>query len=194
MAVLKMAAKLFNERGFAATSLDDIASGLDVTKATVYHYFSTKEEMLFQCAWTGVSQTFDIVRVAFENEGSGADRWREMLRGYAHLVLTDFGQCVLKTSSFELTEVHWRKLSEFKNPIKDMFRKVLEEGIADGSLRQQSTLSLYALAGAINWIPEWFRTDHSLSADAVIDEIIDSVMRGVLAGEKPKRAGKKIRR
>src|SRR3546814_16808207 len=46
-AVLRAAVDLFNERGFHATSLDDIASRLGITTPAIYHYFGTKDQVLF---------------------------------------------------------------------------------------------------------------------------------------------------
>ena len=53
-AVLQAAAQLFNERGFHATSLDDIAARLNVTKPTLHYYVKNKDEILLQCVRQGL--------------------------------------------------------------------------------------------------------------------------------------------
>jgi AcrR family transcriptional regulator len=53
-AVLRTAARLFNEKGFHATSLDEVAERLHVTKPTVYHYVKNKDEILFECVRIGI--------------------------------------------------------------------------------------------------------------------------------------------
>src|SRR5947209_1441666 len=58
-AVLRTAVGLFNEKGFHATSLDDVAEALKVTKPTIYHYFSNKDEVLFECVRRGVESIRD---------------------------------------------------------------------------------------------------------------------------------------
>src|SRR5712675_1808866 len=55
-AVIRVAARAFNERGFHNTSLDDIAAALEVTKPTIYYYVSNKEQLLFECFLAGVEQ------------------------------------------------------------------------------------------------------------------------------------------
>ncbi|MFX9722031.1 helix-turn-helix domain-containing protein, partial [Acinetobacter baumannii] len=47
--ILRQAARLFSERGYATTSLDDVADALEMHKATLYHYISGKEEILYRC-------------------------------------------------------------------------------------------------------------------------------------------------
>src|SRR5262249_50625138 len=53
-AVLRTAVALFNKNGVRATSLAGVAKALNVTKPTIYHYFSTKDEILFECVRRGV--------------------------------------------------------------------------------------------------------------------------------------------
>src|SRR5579859_3879239 len=60
-AVLRTAARLFNEQGFHATSLDDVARGLNVTKPTIYHYFRSKDDVLFECCRLGLEMIEEAV-------------------------------------------------------------------------------------------------------------------------------------
>src|SRR6185312_4198944 len=55
-AVIRAAARAFNQKGYHNTSLDDIAAALEVTKPTVYYYVSNKEQLLFECFLAGVEQ------------------------------------------------------------------------------------------------------------------------------------------
>ena len=61
MAVLRVGASLFNERGFDRTTLDDIAEALNVTKRTLYYYIDSKEEILHECNLRGAEIMRDIV-------------------------------------------------------------------------------------------------------------------------------------
>ena len=58
-AVILTAARAFRERGYHNTSLDDIASELNVTKPTVYHYVENKEQLLFECFRAGLKQIME---------------------------------------------------------------------------------------------------------------------------------------
>src|SRR5947207_3742350 len=55
-AVIRAAAREFNRKGYHNTSLDDIATALEVTKPTVYYYVTSKEQLLFECFVAGVEQ------------------------------------------------------------------------------------------------------------------------------------------
>ena len=55
-AVLRAAVRMFNSQGFHATSLDDVAASLGVSKPTIYHYLGNKDQVLFECVTRGVEQ------------------------------------------------------------------------------------------------------------------------------------------
>ena len=74
-AVIRTAARAFRARGYHNTSLDDIASELNVTKPTVYHYVQNKEQLLFECFRAGLQQIME----GFEEVGALKVTARERL-------------------------------------------------------------------------------------------------------------------
>src|SRR6185369_15577975 len=72
-AVMNVAAQLFSERGFVATSLDDIARRVRMSKPTLYYYFENKEQILYECVQSGLKSTDQVVGELMESESSGLD-------------------------------------------------------------------------------------------------------------------------
>src|SRR3989442_1077411 len=73
-AVLQAAAQLFNERGFSATSLDDIAARLGVSKPTLYYYVKNKDEILLQCVNQGLAMTLEGIEASRRAGGQAVDQ------------------------------------------------------------------------------------------------------------------------
>ena len=73
-AVLQAAAQLFNERGFHATSLDDIAARLNVTKPTLYYYVKNKDEILLQCVRQGLDMMLEGIAASRAAGGKAIDQ------------------------------------------------------------------------------------------------------------------------
>src|SRR5690554_2410754 len=90
-AVLHAAVKLFNEKGFHATSLDDVAGALNVTKPTIYHYFANKDEVLFECVRLGFEDIRAAAKAARHKGGSGRAQLALLMADYAILMTKDFG-------------------------------------------------------------------------------------------------------
>src|ERR1700759_4074990 len=102
-AVLNAAVEVFNERGFSATSLDDVAARLGVTKPVIYHYLGSKEQVLLECLGRGIEELEAVAARARADHRGGADRLRAFLIGYAEVTMQPFGRCVVLTSDHELS-------------------------------------------------------------------------------------------
>ena len=97
-AVLRAAVQIFNERGFHATSLDDVAARLGISKPTIYHYLGNKDRVLLECVTIGLTQLLEAAEMSRTVAGTGADRLTAFLVRYAELNMDDFGRCVIRTA------------------------------------------------------------------------------------------------
>src|SRR5205085_5794658 len=93
---------MFNERGFHATSLDDVAARLGISKPTIYHYLGNKDQVLLECLSCGVEQLREAADAARAQSGRGIGRLRSFLRRYAEAIMDDFGRCVIRTGEESL--------------------------------------------------------------------------------------------
>jgi len=179
-AVLQTAAQLFNEKGFHATSLDDIAERLHVSKPTLYYYVKSKDDILLECVRTalGMMQAgIDEVRRA---GGRAIDQLMACMRIYSSIVMQDFGMCVIRIGEDPLPAPRRKELRRLKAGIDAEFRRLIAEGIAEGSLAPcDPKMAAFALAGALSWIGRWYRPDGDLDPAHIADQCIELLMAGV---------------
>jgi AcrR family transcriptional regulator len=179
-AVLGAAVRSFNEKGFHATSLDDVAASLNVTKPTIYYYFANKDEILFECVRLGLAGIKEIAEAVEAAGGSGMDRLRALMRGYAVIMTKDFGMCVIRTADQELSAESRAKFRSLKHEIDITVRQVVKDGMADGSITKGDPLLMtFTLAGALNWIARWYEPGDQLSAEAVADAVVENLVHGL---------------
>lgn len=185
-AVLHAAVQSFNERGYHATSLDDVALSLNVTKPTIYHYFANKDEILFECVRLGLEGIRQAADAVAGRGGSGLDKLRALMRDYAIIMTQDFGMCVTRTADHELTAASRVRFRDLKREIDETIRRVIEQGIADGSIASGDVrLMTFTVAGALNWIARWYDPCGPLTAEQIADGCVDTLVRGIL----PREAG-----
>jgi AcrR family transcriptional regulator len=178
--ILNTAMEMFNERGYTATSLDDVARKLNVTKPTIYYYFADKDQILFECVRVGLHQLHTAARQIHKVPGTGLDRLRALLRGYADIISSGFGGCVARTSEQELSEVSRQEFRRLKRGYDRTIRKVIQEGIADGSVtRVDVRLAAFTFAGALNWITRWYNSAGPMTAAEIGQIMVDILVRGV---------------
>lgn len=184
-AVLATAVRSFNAKGFHATNLDDVARALRVTKPTIYHYFSSKEEILFECVQRGLDAVRLVAEAAQDRGGSGADRLQAFLKEYALVMMRDFGMCVSRTSDTQLGPDGRRRFRALKRDIHDMLQGVIEDGMRDGTLAAGNPLlAANTVAGALNWIALWYDDAGKMQPEEIAEGVVATLMSGLAAGRK----------
>lgn len=179
-AVLHAAVRSFNEKGFHATSLDDVASALNVTKPTIYHYFASKDEILFECVRRGLDSIRRAAEAVESEGGGGLERLRRLMRDYAVVMTQDFGMCVTRTADHELSGESRAKFRALKREIDQTVRRVVEQGMADGSIaRGDPRLVTFTLSGALNWIARWYDPDGRIGAGDIADAAVATLVDGL---------------
>jgi AcrR family transcriptional regulator len=192
-AVIRAAARAFNQKGYHNTSLDDIAAALDVTKPTVYYYVSNKEELLFECFLAGVEQIRAAFREVRQLEVCARERLNAVLRHYAQAVASEFGWCMVRTEDLDLSPAMSAHIKAQKSEIDQGIRRLIREGIQDGSIHPcDPKMAAFAMAGALNWIAHWFRENQSMTAAQIADAFVTVFENGLLprATEAGRRARK----
>lgn len=185
-AVLQTAAQLFNEQGFHATSLDDIAQRLHVTKPTLYYYVKSKDDILLECvriALGMMKQEIDAVR---RDGGRALDQLMACMRSYLTIVTQDFGRCVIRIGEDPLPAPLRKELRRLKAGIDMEFRRLIAAGIEEQSIAPcDPKLAAFMLAGALSWVGRWYRSDGDLTPEQIADQGIALLLNGVLRQTPP---------
>jgi len=179
-AVIRAAARAFSQNGFHQTSLDDIAAALGVTKPTVYYYVESKEQLLFECFQAGLEVIREGLRSVTGSPLPARDRLAEVVRYYAAAVASDFGWCMTRAEDQDLGPELGRHIKKLKSEIDRGIRRLIEEGVADGSIEAcDPRMTAFAMAGALNWIAHWYRDDRPMTPDQVAGQFINFFERGL---------------
>jgi len=180
-AVLSTAAQLFNERGFHATSLDDIAARLNVSKPTLYYYVKNKDQILIECVRKGLQMMHEGIEETRRAGGKAIDQLMACMRVYTRIVTLDFGMCVIRVSDDEFEPESRKELRRLKSGIDMEFRRLVTEGIAEGSLQPcDPKMAAFVIAGALSWIGRWYEADGENSAEEIATQFNAMLLNGVL--------------
>ncbi|MGB6101145.1 MAG: TetR/AcrR family transcriptional regulator [Comamonas sp.] len=192
-AVLTTAARMFNERGFHATSLDDIAASLNVTKPTLYYYVKNKDEILLACVNKGLRMTLDGIEASRQAGGNALDQLRACMQVYAEIVVQPFGMCLIRVGDEEVPEPSRTELRRMKSEIDLAFRRLVARGVEEGSIAPcDPKIMAFVIAGALSWIGRWYQPEGSYSAQQVIEQCLAALLGGVLTrASGPKRVARK---
>jgi AcrR family transcriptional regulator len=185
-AVIRAAARAFSRGGFHQTSLDDIAAALGVTKPTVYYYVESKEQLLFECFQAGLERIRAGLREVEHSPRPGRERLDEVVRHYAEAVASEFGWCMVRAEDQDLGPELSLHIKKLKAEIDRGIRRLLDEGIRDGSIEPCDTkMTAFAMAGALNWIAHWYRENQPMTPAQVADKFVAVFEAGLLPRGTP---------
>jgi AcrR family transcriptional regulator len=193
--ILRTAARIFHDRGFDATSVSDIARSLDMTKAGLYHYFPSKEALLFEIMTFGSERVYEEVMVPAHAIADPEERlWKIVVR-HAQISTRAHGAVAqLIDEARALPPVARKRIKQFNRAYFDLIRGTLRELDAQGRLRDvDPTVAAFSVIGMILWLPRWFRQGGRLNSEQAAIEIANLAVAGVvrqprsLAPAKPSR-------
>ena len=180
MAVLTAAVRMFNARGYHATSLDDVAASLGVSKPTIYHYLGNKEQVLVECLTMGMDQLLSAAAEARAGLGQGVDRLRAFLISYAEVNMEDFGRCNILTANETLSPDARETIRQLKRRIHATMQELVEEGIADGSIAAcDAKFAALTLASALNGPSRWHSPDGPQSPADIAVALVNFLTAGL---------------
>ncbi len=179
-AVLRAAVRMFNARGFHATSLDEVAASLKISKPTIYYYLGNKEDVLLECLTRGMAMLRAAADMAMRGGGSGLERLSGFLRRYAEIAMNDFGRCVILTNEEVLSEQGAARFRSSKAEIDRSIRSLLADGIADRSIAPLDIrMTAFALAGALSWSARWHDPAGTMSPEEIASAMVDILVSGI---------------
>ena len=189
LSILSAAAKIFNERGYHNTAMADVAEAIGVSKPFLYYYLKDKEDILYECSRIATEQMHAMLADVRKAEVTGWQRIEMAFRGYAEIMTTDFGVCLIRNSApGSLPSKSREKLWAGRRRLNKEIEVFIAQGIADGSIRtcDPKTLS-FALFGAFNWMTIWYRANGRLRPATIADNFLDIIARGVVPPATPSR-------
>lgn len=177
------AARVFARKGYARTSTADIADELGIRQASLYYYFSSKEDALLQVCELGAAGQLERLR---EIAGSGLPPTEQIRRTIESLLFNmrdryDFVKVFL-TERHLLPDGGRARLKRHTREYGRLLEHIVQRGIDDGVLRADTdaALTMRALLGMANSAIYWYTPSGSIPIDAVSRHFCDLVLTGIL--------------
>jgi AcrR family transcriptional regulator len=176
-----VASSLFSSRGYAATSMRDIARALDLQGGSLYAHIPSKEAVLAAIVEEAAEAFHGAVRPIAERGGPAAERLREMVA--AHVRVVTGGRERAKVFLFEWTflgEERRQAVTRSRSAYQGYFERVVAEGVAAGEFATPNPrLAAVFLLSAMNAMAYWYRPDGPLGPDALASHYADLFLEGL---------------
>lgn len=178
---------MFARDGFGATSLDDIASVLGVTKGAFYYHVKNKEEILRLIYLTVLTASEEPLRKIVEAELPPVEKLRRAVEHHA-VVAADRSPAmtVFYREHPHLTGPFSKEILLRKKAYERYFERIIEEGQAAGVFDPQidPKIATFGLLGMCNWLSQWYRSDGQYSPQQIADMFLRMIGEGMFLGRE----------
>ena len=183
--IVRAATQFFSRSGYHGTSLVEVGVALGVTKQALYYYFKDKQTLLHACAVAAHQGVVEIVREeSAQSTRNGRDVLARVLERYAIRAANGHLQFIMFLDSGALRPEQLADVQRLRDEFDAGIRRVIETGIADGSLRPgDPRMMSFAIMGAVNWISRWYRPEGPMPIEEVAATIVDFALQGIATPE-----------
>jgi AcrR family transcriptional regulator len=183
--ILRTAARLFQQRGYDATSMNDVAAALKLSKGGLYHHFQGKDEILFEIMNHAMEITEERVLGPVRGIADPEERLRSLIRRHIEVVLSprDREITVMLHENHPLPPTLRRRINlrkkDYVHFVQELIAEVQTARHAKGGVSPRA--AAFALLGMINWIYQWYKPEGELQAHNLIPQFTELVFGGILA-------------
>jgi len=177
-----LAAQLFVEKGVESTSLTDIANALNITKAGLYYYFESKQELLYRIVEMGLDNVKDEVLDPARAIADAEERLKFIISNHARLAAEGNHAVIIvshemNSLSFTQREAILRRRREYFEFVRDTLVEIQNRNrLRDVDL----TTATFTLFGMILWLSRWYRPGGKLSVEKVCADVSEMALKGLL--------------
>jgi TetR/AcrR family transcriptional regulator, cholesterol catabolism regulator len=182
--VVLAAARVFAERGYERTSVQELTEAMGLTPAALYHYFPGKEELLIRICDQLLDPLLDRARAAVEADAPAAARLRALVRLWVGHVVTHRDHMLVFQQVRHVIEhgPAWRAVRANRK----RFERLVDDALADAEeagalVPRDRRLALAALLGMVNHTAQWYRPRGRLTPEAIADGYLELLLRDASA-------------
>ena len=186
--ILRTAADLFRERGYRASTLDDIARRLGMSKTSLYGYFRAKEEMLAAISRETIESFTRELSLVLRSSLPPEDKLRRVVRDHVRFVIANRSFLTVFFSEEANLPVRLaRALAVQKDRYDKGVESIVVEGARRGAFRDlPPRLVVFGLLGMLNWIYKWYDPRGRWGAEEISTAFL-SLLEGGLLRRRPGR-------
>ncbi|MHB1684247.1 MAG: TetR/AcrR family transcriptional regulator [Bacilli bacterium] len=182
--IARAAITLFDQKGYHATSVQDIADAVGLQKGSLYHYIESKEELLLRIASqsiNGFNRELEIIR---NRKTAAKDRLIQAIHHHFNIVTGDIQMTtVLLREAFLLGDEQQSAVKQATDRYLDLWVDIIKEGMDNHEFRPgDARLTALSILGSCNWVYRWYDGNGSKTPQQIADYFCELSLKGILAG------------
>lgn len=177
------AAQLFAQRGYHATSIQDICDAIGLGRGALYHHIRSKEQLLFEISSLGLDELFEISTDIFDQPLCAAEKLRLLSRALMRNIADNRAALAVYFREVDLMSSEYRTpLVERRAGYEALWQKIIDDGVCAGEFAASDPVLVKGLLGMHNYSYLWMRADGRLTPEEIADRFCDVLLEGLSGG------------
>lgn len=185
--IKRVAINLFYKKGYYATSMSYIAQGSKIQKASIYHHYPNKEEILVDIFRTTIEDLENSFESHLKDVRGAENRMRAAIHSHITFHIERQKEAIIADSELRvLTVNNYKTFIRMRDNYERKFQKVIKEGIEEGIFKQSDyKIVSYGILTMCTAVCSWFNNAGRLTKDEVANILADFIIRGLKGESKP---------
>ncbi len=184
--LLGLAASMFAERGLRATTVRDIADGAGILSGSLYHHFSSKEEMVDELLRSFLDWLFARYREIMDTEANPLERLKGLFMASFEAIEDRHAQVVIYQDEAQRlrSQPRFSYIEDMNRRQRTMWVEVIKQGMAEGYFQADLNVDLvYRFIRDTTWVSvRWYQPGGPLTAEQVGRQYLAIVLGGIRKG------------
>ena len=180
--IVATAARLFKEKGYRATTLEDIAAAVGMLKGSLYYYIRSKEELLYLVVRDPIRQVYSELEAIVAADLPFTEKIARAIANHMTVFHLHYPHIAVYLHDYRhLMDKLEQNVIETPKQYQRLWDTLLRQGIAAGEIRNDVdvTMAGYALLGMCNWAYRWYNPAGRLSPQEVADVFTKIALQGL---------------
>jgi AcrR family transcriptional regulator len=180
--IIAAAAKLFKQKGYHATTIQDVADEVGMLKGSLYYHIKSKEELLYLVTKEPIRELIDRQKKLMESRLSPRQKIVEFTRSHIQAFEENYPHMfVFLQEKASLSEPVQAEVAGIDFRYEALLEAILNEGIEKGDFRRELDLKMmaFSILGMCNWMFKWYTKGGRLSIDEIAYHMAEILLNGI---------------
>lgn len=180
--VIRSAAELFREKGYAASSMRDLAQKLGIEAASLYSHIKSKEEILQSLCFDMANEFRKSLDEVEKQKVSASEKLKNGIIGHIQVMAKDLiASAVFMNEHRHLSQPYLRDFLLLRINYINRFKDIIEKSMRKGEFKENidKKLAVMTLFSSLNWMPQWYDPNSNIDSLSIGQQLADMLVNGL---------------
>ncbi|WP_296623413.1 TetR/AcrR family transcriptional regulator [Marivirga sp.] len=179
--IIDKATQLFQQQGYAATSMRDLAGYIGIEAASLYSHIKSKEEILQTICFQMANDFFQSLEKIELEKLSADEKLKKAVISHVQVLTKDSAASAVFFSEWRhLSDSYLKDFLAMRNNYENKFIQILIDGHKEGTFKKMDAkFTVLALLSSINWMPSWYKPEGKLTPEEIAENVTDVFINGL---------------